>query len=226
MTLPATMTAPVAQGTPTAPASDTAAAAAPAVPAVVKAPAQTPATPVATPDAAAPASTPAPADAHGAAAPAAEVQYDLKLPEGSLLDQAAVDAVAALSKQSGFSPEQAQGVLEFQNKQRATLQEFHTKQLEELGEKGKAQLQSHPEYGGEKYVQTCEDIKLATTRVFPELAAALGASPLGNDYRLNLGLARLGRMMRAPNAVLGVTPVDGKKMTDAEVFWPHMVTKK
>jgi hypothetical protein len=150
------------------------------------------------------------------------VKYDLKLPERSLLDAKVVELVAAFAKEKGLSPEQAQAVLDLQSRGAEQIQSGHAETAKRMGAEGVEKLRGHAEFGGQNYIQTCEDIKRAADAVFPELRALLGDSPIANTYELNVGLARLGRMMRAKPVVTDTKPAPGKPLTFAEAMYPHM----
>lgn len=164
--------------------------------------------------------TPAATPAVAPAAPAVvEAEYKLTLPEGSMLDPKAVDAVTALAKETKLSPDAAKAVLNFQSQQRTALHEEHIAQVKRMGDEGVQKLRDHKEFGGVKYAETCEDIKRAATSAFPELAGLLKDSPLGNHYELNLGLARIGKMMRNDKMVLNVAPPSTAPKSNAQVFY-------
>lgn len=218
--------APVQGQAPAAPAPATApaAAAAAATRAGSAAPAPQASAPAAPADGQNGASQPG-TQAQDPAKPAAEApKYELKLPEGSLIEAKTVEAFATLAKEKGIAPEQAQAFLEFQHRERAALQEAHLSYARKMGEEGVEKLKSDPEFGGTNFSQTCEDIKRATDKLFPELKTLVGDSPIGNAYELQLGLARIGKMMRAPAVPTNVKPPSTKLPSFAEAMYPHMMS--
>lgn len=122
---------------------------------------------------------------------------DLKLPENSSLDNAAIDQVLSFAKEHKLNKEQAQAILEFENK---ALADFEKSQQDMLKQKSTVdwvnELKADKEFGGEKFA---ESIKLASNALkkfaTPEFVSILESTGLGNNPELNRVFYRIGKAM-------------------------------
>jgi len=121
--------------------------------------------------------------------------YELTLPEGSPLDQSALEKTASWARERGLSNEQAQAALEYANDQ-AQARDAHLRaEVERLAyEEWPTQLQADPEYGGEKFDQTAEHARRALAKFgTPALSQALKDTGYGNHPELVKTFARIGK---------------------------------
>lgn len=205
--------------TPTAPAQPTPQAGAPASaspgkPATAPAPSAQP--PAASPSAAAPTSTPpagtapeggqptTPAAGEGTAQGAQagqEAKYDLKVPEGSLLDaQAEVARVVEFAKSRGLTPEAAQEVLE----ERHQAVQAYVERSQKIVDGWADELKTDPEVGGDKLPGALEDAKRFIDKFAdPEFKKWLNDTGFGNSRWLVRMLARAGKPLQDDRFVSG-----------------------
>ena len=140
---------------------------------------------------AAPGAAPAPAAAPAAAAPTAPVNYQLRLPEQTPLDQSDVDAVIARAKEQGWSNDDAQAVL-------ADMSTSLTKQAATF----RTELDADPEVGGTKLAQAQAAAVRVLDRFLPatevhgqRLRSVMNKTGYGNFLPLVTLLARIGQAM-------------------------------
>lgn len=152
--------------------------------------------------------------------PVVPEKYDLKLPEGSYLDAARVGEIAEFAKQQGFSNEQAQALLDGENKAVST---FVEKQQQELKQKPEAWLneaKADKELGGDALPKNVELAKRALERYgSPTLIKTLNETGLGNHPELIRVFFRIGKAMDEDQLVLPKTNVSGEKQDPAEVLY-------
>lgn len=78
------------------------------------------------------------------------VEIKLTLPKDSLLTQAQVDKIAAISRERGLSQEQADAVMANQNGQLQEFRDANVKAWQERTSAWEKELQANKEFGGEK----------------------------------------------------------------------------
>lgn len=158
----------------------------------------------------------------GKAAPAAVPEkYELKLPEGALLDAAAVERTAAAARSLGLSQESAQKALEFANAEVAAFVQASNAQLSalagvEVDPAGFAkalgdtktpwvdQLKADKEIGGEALGKNAELARRVLAKFgTPQLSQALAATGYGNHPELVRMMVRIGKAMSEDSLVLG-----------------------
>lgn len=159
-----------------------------------------PATPdLTTPAAGAPA-TPDPGTLLGGEAPAPVVpeKYELKLPESTMFDAAALEGIGAFAKDLGLSSEAAQKLVERDSKMLDNFAE-HVETLAETEHKERVatwrqSVEKDPELGGEKFKETQfladKAVRMFTT---PELKQALNETGLGNHPELVRMFVKIGK---------------------------------
>lgn len=180
----------------------------------VKAPA---AEPTATaPAASAPAAEAAPAAAPVAAQqatpPAAQPQgdkpvvpekYDLKLPEGSLLEPAYVEKISSYAKEKGLSNEQAQALLVREHEAVTSFAKAQESQWAQTTESWVNELKADKEIGGEKFAENAELAKRVLNRFGSEkLINELNRTQYGNHPELVRMMVQIGRTMAEDQLVL------------------------
>lgn len=184
-----TATAPGATGAPAQPAAPATPPAAPAAAATT-----TPAAPAATP--AAPAAP---------AAPAVPEKYELKLPDGALIDTKAIERTAATAKALGLSQDNAQKALDFANGEVKAYHEGLTAQHQERVKGWTEALATDTEIGG----TNLEANGQLAWRVIQKFAAdtTLEADLKASGYNQHPGLfkllARIGKAMGEDQLVTG-----------------------
>ena len=185
--------------------TDTAAPAAPAAAPAAPAPAADttllggdPAAPAApAPEAAKPAEAPKPAEA---AKPAEPAKFDLKLPEDSIFDAAALEGIAAFARELDLSPEAAQKLVERDSKMLDSFAEHIEKQVAEEHKERVAnwakETKESKDLGGEKYAETTllagKAMQMFAT---PELKKALNETGFGNHPDLVRLFVKIGKSL-------------------------------
>ena len=125
-----------------------------------------------------------------------EAEYDLELPKDSILTAADLEEVVKLAEEQNLNKVQAEKLL----KSREELLKKGMSQAEiKLQEKYKAEkkeLESHPEFVGEKKVKSFESINRAISTFGDEgLIKALNRADIGNNVHLALFFKKIGDMI-------------------------------
>jgi hypothetical protein len=140
-------------------------------------------------------------------------KYDLKLSEGSALDPAALDRIAALAKAQGLDQEEA---AEFLKMQEEDVQAFVTERKQTWLQ----QLKDDKELGGDNFN---ENVALSSRVIekyaSPGLKAELAKTGYGNHPELVRMFARLGKEMADDKAILPPNNSKGQKSLE-ELFYP------
>lgn len=149
-----------------------------------------------------------------------DTEYDLKMPEETLLEETVKDEVISMAKEKGLSNEQAQEVLNMQSK---AISNYHEKALENLHQEVEAwgnEIRSDKEIGGENLPQNAELAKRAVKHFAGEdFLTELDETGYGNHPRLFKLLVNVGKEIESGGLVLaGAQPSQPKSMAD--VFYP------
>lgn len=146
-------------------------------------------------------------------------KYDLKLPEGSLLDAKAIEEISSFAKEKGLSNEQAQAILEREN---GAVSNFASKQQQDLKEKPTAWLseaQSDKEIGGEAFAKNAEVAKRVVDKFGSEaFKKTLNDTGLGNHPELVRVFYRIGKMMSDDQFIVPGAQTGAKKSIE-DVFY-------
>lgn len=131
-----------------------------------------------------------------------ESEFDLKLPEETLLDESVLDEIASIAKEQGLSKEQAQVILDMQSK---SLSSFQEKTLSQFNEQVKAwgeEIASDKEFGGDRLQESVNLAKNAVKAYAGEdLLKELDESGYGNHPKLFKMLVKIGKEMEAGSLV-------------------------
>jgi len=165
-----------------------------------------------------PAKAPESATAPKAAAKAPE-KYELKMPDGSLLDAGAIERTATYAKERGLSNEDAQAVLE---RDHATIMSYADAQKAMVSEKLAAwveDVKADKELGGDNFGKSVELAKRVVERFGTDaFKKALNESGLGNHPELVRVFVRIGRSM-AEDTLVVPRSTSGTKRSLEEVFY-------
>jgi hypothetical protein len=146
-------------------------------------------------------------------------KYDLKIPEGSLLEASAVEKIAAYAKEQGLSQKQAEALLERENQAVADFAQGQTKQLEQKREEWLKTAQVDPEFGGTEFPKNVEIAKRVINRFGSDsFKAALNESGLGNHPELVRFCWRLGKAMTDDELIVPGAQGSGKRPIE-EIFY-------
>jgi hypothetical protein len=148
--------------------------------------------------------------------------YDLKLPEGSLLDKARVDAVALYAKENKLSNEAAQKLLERENEAVVSFHERQKNELKASVDGWLAEVASDPELGGDN---SKEKVALANRFInrfgSPKLREILDTSGVGNHPELLRMAAKAGKEFGEDKLVVpGAQPSGGAYESVADILYP------
>lgn len=155
--------------------------------------------------------------------------YELKLPDGSLLDPQDIVKVEAFAKANNLTNAQAQQLLEQRHEAAAGLVQRQQAFLTDQSQKWLEEIRGHPELGGTHFAETTAYAKRVMQRFGSEgLTELLESSGLGNhpkvvEFVVKIGKA-LGEDLR-PLPFWATAGQQNKPKSDAEVFWPEMPTK-
>lgn len=176
-----TSTPPAGSGQPSA----TPQASTPVVPAASSQPAD--GTTKAPADGAKPADSAKPADGAGAT---------LKLPEGSLLNEADLEDIQAFAKEKGLTPEQTSMLVERESLAVGAYKDSLELLRKQESEGWEKECREDKEFGGQKYPESSEAALRAVKAFFPDLADELNQTKYGSYPKLWKGLVRLGLSMK------------------------------
>ncbi len=191
--------------------------AAPATPPAT--PVADPATPTATPDADAAAAAAAKA-AEEAAKPKPPDKYELKLPDGSLIDAGYLQRIEAEAKNRGLSQEDAQSLVTSES----TAAEGRRNAQADAWE---ADTRADPEIGGESFNETAELGKRFVEKfASPVLIAELDRWGLGSHPEFVRMCAKAGKAMTEDTLVNGVNINVKKQLSAAQKMYPNQAGDK
>jgi hypothetical protein len=153
-----------------------------------------------------------------AAAPVVPEKYDLKLPDGALLDSVALEEISAYAKEKGYTQEQAQELLQREND--AILdyteksQESHRAQVL----KWKQEVMADKEIGGEQFNINIEYAHRVLQKFAPkEFVQTLEKSGYGNHPLLVKTFVAIGKAMQ-PDKIVKSDSIANTK-TYEELFY-------
>lgn len=148
-------------------------------------------------------------------------KYELKIPEGSLLEASRLEEIAAFAKAQGFSNETAQAVLERESSAIKAYNESQQAILKEMVEvKWVEQVKADKEIGGEKFRENVELAHRALAHFGSEdFKNELNRTGFGNHPELVRVFAKVGRMMANDQAVKPGVQTSQKKSTE-DLFYP------
>ena len=153
-------------------------------------------------------------------------KYDLKLPEGSLLEAGELEKTAALAKARGLSNEDAQALI---NEQSKLLDSHAGKQkaiwAEETG-KWIGIAKADPEIGGEAFNGNAEVAKRVIDRYGSDsLKIGLSETGFGDHPELIRMMVRIGRSMSEDQLVLPGSKAPAEVST-ADKLYPNQAKKE
>jgi len=160
------------------------------------------------------------ATAAAEAARKASAKIELKLPDGSLLDAAAVEKVAAYAKERGLSQEQAQGVLDMKHLALSGYQAAQKAAFEKAAAEWPTQAKADKEIGGEGLAKNVEMSKRVINRYGNDaFKQFLNDSRLGDHPELIRVFSKIAKAMSEDQLVLAGTQ-GGAKPSMADRLYP------
>lgn len=153
-------------------------------------------------------------------APKVPEKYELKVPEGSLLDTSHAEKIAAFAKEQGFSQEQAQTFLERDASLIQEYSESQTNQLYDMSEQWRTQIETDKEFGGERFKESVVLANAVVNKYFSQdFAKLLETTRYGNHPDLFKGLCKIGKELDAGKLVLGGVTTPAKTLAPHEKFY-------
>lgn len=147
-------------------------------------------------------------------------KYDLKLPDGALIDAKRVEEIEAYAKAQGFSNEQAQALLERENSVLVNHIQAQEKAYQEASSKWVEELRADKEFGGEVFNQNAELAKRFINRFGSQtLKTTLDQTGLGNHPELFRMVVRAAKAMSEDQLVIPPTQPANRPKSMAERFY-------
>jgi hypothetical protein len=146
-------------------------------------------------------------------------KYELKLPEGSLLDQTAIDRIAQIAKEHKLSNEEAQGELEREHEAVASFVEGQQAAFQKQTQAWFETCQNDKDVGGVAFKENAEIAKRAIEHFFDgETKKILNETGWGNHPDLFKGFVKLGRMLSDDKLVMPQSQGGGQR-SKAEILY-------
>lgn len=157
---------------------------------------------------------------------AAEVTYDLKLPDGAHLDPSAVEGIVSFAKSKGLAPDVAQALLERDNANFAAtvqaIEQGQKKMLQDEQARWIEEAKKDPEIGGDGFAKNVELAKRLVASVAPELSKDIEDSGYGNHpgfLKLMVRFAKKANITEDSLVVANANSAGGKSLED--IFYPN-----
>lgn len=154
--------------------------------------------------------------------PVVTAKYDLKLPEGALVDAAHAEKVSSFAKDAGFSQEQAQALLD---RDVAMAKEQHAKHEAVIAD-WKQQVMNDPELGGDKLAAKHEAAQRALKLFGSDETLDFLDGGLGNHPAALRFLSRIGEAAKDDKAFIPTQSGKGTPKSAAEEFYGYMNEQK
>ncbi len=154
-------------------------------------------------------------------------KYDLKLPDGALLDAKRVEDVAAFAKTNGLTQEAAKSILEREN---GLLTEYKTAQetsFKKTTDEWKSKLLADPEIGGANFEKNAALAnRLIEDFASKELRDAFNKTGMGNHPELVRMFVKIANQRSESSFKQGDGGGNPAKVSDAEAMFPSMFAGK
>ncbi len=147
-------------------------------------------------------------------------KYDLKLPDGSLLNAKATEEIASFAKEKKLTQEEAQAILERESALLASYVDSQKQQLAQQQKEWVESIKTDKELGGDGFNKNIEMAKRVVDRYGTDsFKKALNDSGLGNHPELVRFVSRIGKIMSEDQLVIPGTQSTGKRSLE-EIFYP------
>lgn len=151
--------------------------------------------------------------------PPAEIKYELKLPDGSILDPAYVDSVVKYAKDKGLTNEKAQDILNQNNEFAAAYEKKQQTDYEARMNAWAEEVKADKEIGGADFEKNSELAKRVIEKfASDDLKSALDTSKLGNYPGLVRMMVKIGKAM-GDDAFIVPGAAPAAKPTMAELLY-------
>lgn len=151
----------------------------------------------------------------------AGVKYELKLPEGSLLDQGRIKSLESLAKENGWTNEQAQTVLNRENEVLSSFLEAQKQLAVDTEAQWIEELKSDKEIGGAEFGKNVELAHRVLAKYDSDgsLRKELDRTRLGNHPLLVKFIARIGKAHSEDSLVQASSAPSGDKKRTADILY-------
>lgn len=152
-----------------------------------------------------------------------EVKYELKLPDGSLLDQGRIKSLESLAKENGWTNEQAQTVLNRENEVLSSFMEAQQKLAVDTEAKWIEELKSDKEIGGAEFGKNIELAHRVLAKYDSDgsLRKEMDRTRLGNHPLLVKFIARIGKAHSEDSLVQASSAPSGDKKRTADILYDN-----
>lgn len=143
-------------------------------------------------------------------------KYDLKLPEGSLLDAKAIETISSYAKEKGLSNDEAQALI---NRDSSLVAEYKNSQetaFKQVAETWVSQVKEDKEIGGASFKENAELAKRVIKKfATDDFSKVLDNTGLGNHPELVRVFVRIGKQM-GEDKFVNATHVGAEKKSIAD----------
>lgn len=147
-------------------------------------------------------------------------KYDLKLPEGSILDESAIERTAEYAKTQGLSSDAAQELLERHSQD-------VTDHVEKQSEMWKSQVKADKEIGGDHMKESVEMARRVVDRFGTDtFKRELEKSGFGNHPEVVRIFAKIGKSMGEDSLIVGPAKAAGKPKAPADKLYDKNKTEE
>lgn len=147
-------------------------------------------------------------------------EYEVALPEGSLLNADHAKAMTEHFKKLGLTKDQATELAKHTDGVVKGYVEAATAQLSATEAGWWKELEAHPKYGGANLPESDKHATAALEKFFPGLKEELLNSPYAAHPKLFGGLVELGKAIADPRFRMnGIPPADKPKLTPAQELY-------
>lgn len=148
-------------------------------------------------------------------------KYDLKVPDGMTLDEAALAEFDPIARELNLSNEQAQKLADVYSKRMAEVAQKQQESWKETTAKWVDDVKADKEIGGQNLDTSVRHAQAALTKFgTPELRAQMDATGMGNHPELVRVFARIGKAMAEDSFVQSSR--DGAQADPAKKMFPSM----
>jgi hypothetical protein len=157
-----------------------------------------------------------PAEGETKTGEAAEIVYDIKLPQGMPVDEVSQSALVEIAKANKWSPEVAQQVVDLAVQRETQRVAAANKQADDW----EAAVKADPALGGDKLAETLATARRAMDLGPPELKAFLHETRIGSHPAVVKWMHTIGKALSEDKLVPGGAGPSGGK-TAAQVLYPN-----
>lgn len=147
-------------------------------------------------------------------------KYELNIPEGAQITQAALKRIEDQAKEKGLSLEEAQAMVDSENAAVSGYLNDHKENFAKLADSWRETVQADPELGGDNYKETVANANAVIERYgSPEFKKILDATRWGDNPEVVRVFARIGKAM-APGKFVPPTSPAAPEQEHAQVLFP------